>query len=131
MPAPLPSAEYYKTYNCKEAFIQKTQSLTPPVRFCRSQEEILKISLCHLHGKFRKFREDFFILPDFFYSSPLHDINIRKLIIFFYKELSTFSTRFSTRKFLFISNTFPSNYHLFTFLVFLFPDPPKIKYRLT
>ena len=67
---------------------------------------MVKKALCHLHGNFLKIRGDFLPFPGFFHRFPFLYIDIRKSIIFFYKELSTFSTLFSTFNFSLFFNTF-------------------------
>ena len=100
------AVEYYCSYNCRQTFISEKRFLAPGGEIPGSQEEMVKKALCHLHGNFLKIRGDFLPFPGFFHRFPFLYIDIRKSIIFFYKELSTFSTLFSTFNFSLFFNTF-------------------------
>lgn len=79
---------------------------------------------------FPNFVKNSFLL-DFFQFSPFFYIYIRYLIIFFYKELSTLSTEFSTIIFLFISNYFIAFFHFITVPEVEFTPPSKIRFIFT
>ena len=120
---PLPvfqANEYYKSYNCRTAFILKSRILSSLSCFCQSQEEKGKIPFSHLYGNFFNFREEFLKFPDFYEIPFSFSIDIRISITFFYKELSTFSTDFSTLDFSLFSSAFADNYHNFTISVSAF-----------
>ena len=122
------AGEYYKSYNCKSAFISKAPFLSPFWTSVGSQEETVENPFYHLHGNFSKFREEFFLLLNFFQFSPFFDIYINNLIIFFYKELSTLSTQFSTIYFSFIFNCFLHFFHFITVVEVEFSPFFKIRF---
>ena len=123
--------EYYKWYNCNSPCILPKRFLSPRREISGSQGGSAKKALCHLHGNFPKIRALFFVPKEFFPFSSRSSIDIKNSIISFYKELSTFSTGFSTFNFPLFFNAFLSIFQLITSRRLHISTPRKSRFLLT